>query len=259
MKDHPSGFKKGTGNVLASDMGPSVFGIMNKCVSRLGSNKLKAWLYQPINNVTELTRRHHMIEWCRNEKNAVNLTKFRAALRKIVNAGEVYARLVRTRGKPSVFKLFKRSLYHTNEIANICIALLRVNPADIVDTVIEDFAKFSSENTEVYDMLRHIDTIIDLDLSMETGVFSVRAGLDVDLDEKKELFSKARDELQANIRDELLYFPSAITEVTCHFVAEMGFLIGNFGIFQFFNSCCFHISAFNHSITISWLFIASDA
>lgn len=226
MKDHPSGFKKGGGNVLTNDTGPSMFGVMNKCVSRLGSNQLKAWLYQPTMDVTELARRHHMIEWCRNEKNAVNLTKFRAALKKIVNAGEVYARLVRTRGKPSIWKIFKRSLYYTNEIANICVALVKFNAPDIVGTVIEDFGKYSSENTNVYNMLKHIDTIIDLDLSIETGVFTVRSGLDASLDEKKEQFAKARDELQINIQEELHYLPSAIAEVTCHFVAEMGFLIG---------------------------------
>lgn len=217
----------------AGDIGPSLFGIMNKCVSRLGSNQLKAWLYQPINDITELTRRYRMIEWCLNEKNAVNLTKFRAALKKIINAGELYARLIRTNGKPSVWKAFKRSLYYTNTIADICVALVKSNAPDIIGTVIEEFGKYSSENTNVYRMLKEIDAIIDLDSSMELGFFTVRTGLDENLDEKKELFSRATDELQANIRDEIRYLPSTILEVTCHFVAEMGFLFGKFTFFVF--------------------------
>lgn len=206
--------------------GPSVFGVMNTCVSRLGSNQLKAWLFQPIRAITDLKRRHLMIEWCRSEKNAVNLTKFRAALKKVVNAGEVYGRLIRSRGKPSIWKVFKRTLYYTNEIADICIALVKSKAPNIEDTVIEKFGKFASDNTEVYDLLRHIDTIIDLDVSTTTGLFSIRPGLDPNLDAKKEQFHTTRDELQVKIKDEIKHLPPTFTELTCHYVAEMGFLIG---------------------------------
>lgn len=199
---------------------------MNSCVSRLGSNQLKAWLHQPITAIDELKRRHRLIEWCRNEKNAVNLTKFRASLKKILNAGELYARLIKTRGKPNIWKVFKRTLYYTNEIADICVALLKSKSPEIVGTVIEDFGKYSIENTEVSDMLKNIDTIIDLDESTQTGLFNIRPELDPGLDEKKEQFHKIKDELQLKIRDELVYLPSTITELICHYVAEMGFLIG---------------------------------
>lgn len=201
---------------------------MNTCMSRLGSNQLKAWLFQPIGDVAELTRRHRTIEWCRNEKNTVNLAKLRTSLKKIVNAGELYAKLIRTRGKPSVWKVFKRSLYYANDIADICKALLRLKIPDIIGTVIEDYGKYANENTRVYDMLKHIDTIVDLDESIATGNFTIRTGLDTELDAKKEQFLKARDELQVLMIDDLVNFPSAIKEVTCHFVAEMGFLMGNF-------------------------------
>ncbi|XP_055326091.1 mutS protein homolog 5-like [Sitodiplosis mosellana] len=225
-KDHPSGFKRGASSAPTTDNGAlSLYGVMNTCVSRLGSNQLKVWLFQPVSDVTELRRRHRMIEWCRNEKNAVNLTKFRASLKKIVNAGELYAKLIRTRGKPSIWKVFKRSLYYANDIADICKALLRSNTPDIVETVIEDYGKYVNENTEVYNMLKHVDTIIDLDESIATGNFTIRTGLDTDLDGKKALFLKARDELQALMGDDLKQFPSGIKEATCHFVAEMGFLI----------------------------------
>lgn len=207
---------------------------MNTCVSRLGSNQLKAWLFQPISDVTELNRRHRMIEWCRNEKNAINLTKFRASLKKIVNAGELYAKLIRTRGKPTVWKVLKRSLYYANDIANICKALLRLNTADIVGTVIEDYGKYADENTEVHDMLKHIDTIIDLDESIATENFTIRIGLDKELDAKKEQFLRARDELQVLMGDDLKNLPFGVKEVTCHFVAEMGFLIGTFFLFSFY-------------------------
>ena len=66
-----------------------------------------------------------------------------------------------------------------------------------------------------------------MDESIATGNFTIRTGLDTELDAKKEQFLKARDELQALIGDDLKQFPQQINEATCHFVAEMGFLIGN--------------------------------
>lgn len=201
---------------------------MNTCVSRLGSDQLKTWLYQPINNIDELKRRHRMIEWCRNEKNAVNLTKFRAALKKIVSAGKLYGRLIRTRGKPNVWKLLKRSLYYTNEIGDICIAQVKSNSPDCVDTVIQEFADFVSVNTEVRDMLKHIDTIIDLDLSMESGLFNIRPGLDSNVDEKKQELDRVKDELLVKIQEEFMEINLAqlLPEFKCHCMPEMGFLIG---------------------------------
>lgn len=203
---------------------------MNSCVSRLGSNQLKTWLYQPINGIDELKRRHRMIEWCRNEKNAVNLTKLRAALKKISSAGELYARLIRTRSKPNVWKIFKRTLYYTNEIAEICIALVKSKAPDCIDTVIQDLGNFASENTEVHDMLTHINTIIDLDVSVETGLFCIRSGLDASVDEKKEQLNIVAGELVQKVQQEFMTigFPVQLPEFKCHCMPEMGFLIGNF-------------------------------
>lgn len=227
LKDHPSGFKRGVTRLPPGENFPSFFGIMNSCVSRIGSNQLRAWLFQPIGDVVELARRHRMIDWCRNERNAVNLIKFRASLKQISNVGELYGRLYRTNGKPNIWKLLKRTLFYANEMIDVCVALVKSNARDIVGTVIEELGKYSIENTEVYEMLKQINTIVDLDESIENGIFCVRHGLDPELDAMKEEFLKAKDELQVIIKDDLRHLPPTIKEVTCHFVAELGFLIGN--------------------------------
>lgn len=201
---------------------------MNTCVSDMGKNQLRAWLYQPISNVTELARRHRMIEWCRDEKNAVTMIKFRTALKQITNIGELYGRLFRTGGKPNIWKLFKRSLYYTNEISDICTALVKSKVPSIVGTVIEEYGKYAIENTQVFDMLKHIDAIIDLDESMATGEFCVRYELDPELDANKQQYLMAKDELKVVMADDLKHLPSSIREVTVHFVAELGFLVGKF-------------------------------
>lgn len=229
LKDHPSGFKRGT-HAPTSNNGPSLFSVMNTCVTRLGSNQLRTWLYQPINSIDELARRHRMIEWCRNPQNNVDLTKFRAALKKIVSAGRLYAQLMRTRGKPNVWKLFKRTLFYTNEIAEICAALIKSKSPDCIDTIIQDISEFASEHTEVRDVLKHIDTIIDLDESINKGTFTVRPDLDPDLDNKKEQFNNGNQAMTEIVQVEFraINLPLDLPEIKCHFVVEMGFLIGKF-------------------------------
>lgn len=201
---------------------------MNTCASDLGKTQLKAWLYQPISNITELHRRHKMIVWCQNEKNAGQLIKMRTALKQISNVGALYGRLIRTRGSPSVWKLFKRSLYYTNELADICIALVKSKTPDIVDTVIEKYGKYAIDNKEVSEMLNKVDTIIDLDESMRIGEFCVRYEIDPELDADKEQFLEAKDEVRVLIVDDIRHLPPTIKEFTVHLVAELGFLIGKF-------------------------------
>lgn len=199
---------------------------MNTCVSELGKTQLRAWLYQPTSNLPELARRHKMIEWCQNEKISVHLIKMRAALKQISNVGALYGRLIRTSGSPNVWKLFKRSLFYTNEVADICKALVKSKTSDIVGTIIEQYGKYAEDNKEVHKMLHKIDTIVDLEESLRAREFCVRYGIDPELDAEKEQFLEAKDEVRTLVVDDIRHLPPTIREFTVHLVAELGFLIG---------------------------------
>lgn len=220
--DHPSAFKKNSRR--PKEASQSLFSLMNTCVSRYGSNQLKTWLYQPIRDVDEIHLRLHTIEWLRDEKNAISITSIRSSLKKINNAGELYARLVRTHGKISVWKAFKRTLYHTNNIGEICKKLLRTNTADVAGTHIERLGMFANANNEVLNMLKHLDVIIDLEESLSRGRFCVKLGLDDELDQKKEKLFEAINGFRDRIKRELRDLPGF--EFIIHHVTEMGFLIG---------------------------------
>lgn len=229
-KDHPSAFKK-TGNENISENGLSIYGIMNTCASRLGSNQLRTWLYRPTQNLPELQSRYQMIKWCRHERNATTITKLRTSLKKIVSIAELYAKLVRTRGKPTFWKSLKRSLYYAHDIGTTCVALMKAkataNGVDVTETIIEEFGQFSEANTEVYDLLKNLDSVIDLDESMNSGKFCIRFGLDDEIDEKKSKLRMAIDKIQAKLREELTDadLPDVFNEVNLFHVHEMGFLI----------------------------------
>lgn len=220
--DHPSAFKKNSRG--PKECSQSLFSLMNTCVSRYGSNQLKTWLYQPIREVNEIYLRLHTIEWLRDEKNAISVTLFRSSLKKINNAGELYARLVRTHGKISVWKAFKRTLYHTNNIGEICKTLLRTNATDVAGTHIERLGMFANANNELMNMLKHLDVIIDLEESLLRGRFCVKFGLDDDLDQKKVKLEEAINGFRDRIKRELRDLPGFAFNI--HHVTEMGFLIG---------------------------------
>lgn len=229
-KDHPSAFKKQTNDNNISDNSDSINGVMNTCASRLGSNQLKKWLYQPTRDLVELKSRYRMIGWCRNERNAVMLTKFRDSLKKITNTAETYAKLVRTRGKPSLWKVLKRSLYYANDVGSTCVTLAKRSSPDAIDmtgTIIEEFGRYYDTNTDVFDLLVSLDKIIDLDESVRSGKFCVRFGLDADLDAKKKQSREFIEEMQVTLRAELAHddLPEVFREVKLFYVYEMGFLI----------------------------------
>lgn len=230
VKDHPSAFKKSASENI-SEYGLSIYSIMNTCASRLGSNQLKTWLYRPTQKLTELKSRYQMITWCRHERNTVTLTKFRSSLKKIASTAELYTKLVRTRGKPTFWKALKRSLYYVHDIGTTCVALMKSNSAadgvHVADTIIGEFGEFCESNTDVYDLLKNLDSIIDLDDSVSSGKFCIRFGLDDEIDEKKTHIRMAIEEVQAKLRDELAGedMPDVFNEVNLFHVHEMGFLI----------------------------------
>lgn len=222
--DHPSAFKKTSDHMSSKENGTSLFTLMNGCVSKFGSNQLKTWLYQPIRDSNEISMRLRTIEWCRNERNAINMTTFRSALKKIANAGVLYGKLVKTHGKPTIWKAFKRTLYYANTIGEICKGLIQSNAADVKNTHIERFGLYSRENNELMNMLKHLDVIMDLEESLERGRFCIRYGLDDDLDVKKAKLNEAIDKFNDRIKGELHDLPEC--EFTVYHVNEMGFLLG---------------------------------
>lgn len=238
-KDHPSAFKKPATDNCINENGVSIYGVMNTCASRLGSNQLKTWLYQPTRNVAELTGRYRMIEWCRNERNAVMLTKFRHSLKKIANTAETYAKLVRTRGKPTLWKAFKRSLYYADDVGRTCVALAKAEAPDAVSvagTIVEELGRHYETNTDVFDLLASVDKIMDLDESVNTGKFTVRFGLDEELDAKKTQLREFIEQMQQRLRAELAQedLPDIFREVKLFYVHEMGFLICEYGFSALF-------------------------
>lgn len=226
-KDHPSGFKKNPNKTnTTNDDATSLFTVMNTCVSRIGSGQLRTWLCQPNRDINELSGRYRMIEWALKEKNAIVLSKFRSALKKIYNTGELYAKLLSSRGKPAIWRAFKRSIYYANSIAQTCLALLRSNTLEVADTIIEDFGNYAHENETLTNVLQHLDIIMDLPESLKTAKFCVRFGLDDELDRNKAKLQALINELEAKTKTELTDLADTVNEVTVHFVSEMGFLIG---------------------------------
>lgn len=224
-KDHPSAFKKNTRT--SAREGLSFFGVMNSCVSRIGSDELKSWLQQPSRDFVELNNRYDLIEWCRNEKNITQVAKLKGFLRNVSNVGELYMKLANKRGKPTIWRNLKKTLYYAHSVGVFCAELLAQRPGDIKETVIKAFGKYAQENETVSNILTHIDIIVDLNESLKLGRFCVRYGLDTELDQKKDKLHEVIDILSRSAQDEIRHLPEIVVELTVHFVSEMGFLVGN--------------------------------
>lgn len=234
-KDHPSGFKMCSKEPMRE--GLSFFRLMNTCVSRIGTNELKLLLQRPIREFNELQKRFLTIEWLRNDKNVLNLTKFNMYLKNVGNIGELYAKLLRTHGKPTIWKAFRRTIHFTKCIGELC-SLIITNENNINinanNTILSEIDDMMKKNDCCEFVLKHIDIIIDLDESLKLSKFCVKFGLDTELDKMKDNFFKVIQMLSSKVEDEINDMPEFVSEVTVHYVNEMGFMIGKFHCIFFF-------------------------
>ena len=227
-RDHPSAFKKSSHGSLKE--GLSLYSIMNTCVSRIGSNTLRMMLQQPIRDLEELNLRHDTIEWCRKDRNSLLTGKFQTFLRGICNIGELFSKLVASRGKPALWKTFQRAIHHGHMIGVICADLVQTKPQEVQNTVLEQLGKFTLENQTIEGILQNMNVIIDLEESLKNGKFCVNFGLDTELDQKKEKLMEVLQILTDTARREIINSPDFVRELTVHFVHEMGFLIGEWRV-----------------------------
>lgn len=226
LKDHPSGFKKSSYG--SKREGFSLYSMMNKCASSIGSNELKMILQQPIRDMAELRARHATIEWLMDEKNGGLMVKLRSGLHNISNLSDLFQKLASTGGKPTIFRNFKRSLYYAKGVGDICIEAMENGAAAVMNTIIEELGNFIKERKDVGDVLLSVNLIVDLEEGLKIGRFCVKYGLYEELDAKKQKIHEVIDVLKQAAHDEIKTLPLNVNEITVHFVHELGFLLGKF-------------------------------
>lgn len=217
--NHPSGFKKGAAGTFIE--GFSIYGLLNKCSSKNGSNELKIMLKQPIRDLLELNLRHSTIDWLRNGRNFEIIERIKTNIKKIKNVNLIFSRLFSNSGKPNDWKVLKQTIYHAFLLCKLCLELSE-NDSMIIQ-FIKDFADIIKNNTNLELIVQTIDEIVNLEETEKNNRFIVNSGIDHSLDEKKRQIIEIQTKIQED--SSILELPNFITTVNVLHMPGYGFLI----------------------------------
>ncbi|XP_031553158.1 mutS protein homolog 5-like [Actinia tenebrosa] len=212
-ESHPSVYKQGT----SSKEGLSLFGVMNRTRSSLGSRLLRIWFMRPTRNIEVLSQRQKAINFFMLPRNQELVSSLQDCLKNIKNISRILSRMKTAQASVTDWQALYKTVYNAIYIADLC----RTFPADVViATKIKDH--FTHELPRVADL---INKIVDFEESAEQNRFVVKPGVDPVLDEKKRTYNGLPDFMTKVAREELSKLRSSVTECNVIYLPQLGYLL----------------------------------
>ncbi|XP_026319571.1 mutS protein homolog 5-like [Hyposmocoma kahamanoa] len=191
---HPSGFKKGVQG--SNKEGLSLFHIYSKCSSKVGQRRMRVLMQHPTRDMTTLQQRQDVVAFFMRPQNDSILRNICSSLRFIKNVN---------------------TLYNAVLICEMCE----------VAKNIEFLGQLAScDNNKLYEMALYMNRIIDFDQSKTENKFTVKAGVDPELDMKKQTMASLHGLMSETAKIELQRLPTFIEECTMLYMPHLGYLLG---------------------------------
>ncbi|XP_048489211.1 mutS protein homolog 5-like [Plutella xylostella] len=213
---HPSGFKKGA---RASDKeGLSLFSVFNKCASKVGQSRMRVLLQHPTNDMALLRQRQQVVGYFMRAQADTTLRNICSSLRFVKNVNGILTKIKALSAKPYQWKSLYNTLYNTVLICEMCENV--AGASDFLDQL------GSYDNNKLYEMALYMNRIIDFDLSKTEGKFTVKPGVDPELDRKKQTMAQLHGLMSETAKVELERLPPYIDECTMLYMPHLGYLLG---------------------------------
>ncbi|CAH3969390.1 unnamed protein product [Pieris brassicae] len=110
------------------------------------------------------------------------------------------------------------TLYNAVLISELCEPIARSSE------YLENIA--TCDTNKLYEMALYMNRIIDFDLSKSEGKFTVKAGVDADLDMKKQTMASLHNLMSETAKVEMERLPSFVEECTMLYMPHLGYLLG---------------------------------
>ncbi|KAK3927533.1 MutS protein-like protein 5 [Frankliniella fusca] len=211
---HPSLFKW---TPDAHKEGLSIFGLFNRCCSKLGTKFMRTTMLQPTTNLSELTKRHEVITFCMNPAHEDVVKKMQGCIRQVQSISGMLPRLLAAQATIPQWKSLKKTNHNVLLLREICCQF-----ADGVPF----FQEAKSAIPEALYRVGHImERIIDFQTSEQMKRFVVLPGVDNDLDKMKHTYANLSEMMMELSPLELQDLPDYIEECSVLFLPEIGFLV----------------------------------
>ncbi|RVE54514.1 hypothetical protein evm_000999 [Chilo suppressalis] len=172
---HPSGFKRGARG--SSREGLSLYQMFKRCSSRIGQIRMRVLMQHPTTDIETLTQRQEVVEYFMRPQSDVVARNICSSLRFIRNVNGLLAKMKALSAKAYQWKSLYNTLYNAVLICEMCESAAQNSK------FLEQLA--SSDNTKLYEMAVYMNRVIDFDLTKSEGKFTVKAGVDPELDRSK--------------------------------------------------------------------------
>ena len=197
--------------------GLSLFNILNRCSSVVGSRCLRQMLRCPLSNVEVIERRQEDIAFFSSNSNAEFCKSLSASLKKIKNFPRLIKKLSGNSITVNDWVGLGRTLNGIAEVgmmANSCTASV---------SVLHNIVCHVSDTT--YHLRNLLEKVVDLKTSAAEGVLRINPGIDKDLDEKRRLYNGLPDLLQRAAEEEMMHLPHIFDTCRYWYLPNIGFLL----------------------------------
>ncbi|KXJ15947.1 MutS protein-like 5 [Exaiptasia diaphana] len=210
---HPSVYKQGT----SSKEGLSLFGVMNRTRSSLGSRLLRIWFMRPTRNLDVLKQRQTAIGFFMASRNQELVASLQDCLKNMKNISRILSRMKTAQASVTDWQALYKTVYNAVYLTDLC----RTIPSDIkIATKVKDH--FTHDLPRIASL---INKIVDFDESVEQNRFVVKPGVDPVLDEKKRTYNGLPDFMTKVAREELNKLQASITECNVIYLPQLGYLL----------------------------------
>lgn len=176
--------------IKGKEKSKTLFGILDKCITNMGSRLLRNWITNPLLKLTEIERRLDFVEVFLNDR--ILLNEIREYLKSVYDIERIVTRISLNRA--TVRDIV--SLRETLRVIPYIKSALFTNPilSELADSLLE-----------LSDLLQFLDSAINVDPTAQPGEGKViKRGFNKELDEYIELLINGKDKIKKMERNERL-------------------------------------------------------
>ncbi|XP_074643458.1 mutS protein homolog 5-like [Tubulanus polymorphus] len=213
---HPSVYKSGSCGNSGAKEGLSLYGVMNRCRSAIGSRLLRLWFMRPLKNSQILKQRHSAITFFLNPRNAEVIASMQSCLKNIKNIPGILSRMRQAKASMGDWQALYKTAFNAVYIAD----LARGHSRDVyIFKIICD--TFTEELNQIASL---INKIVDFEESAAQNRFIVKPNIDPELDERKRTYNGLPDFMTKVARAELDCLDD-INECNVIYLPQLGYLL----------------------------------
>ncbi|KAJ0182825.1 hypothetical protein K1T71_002194 [Dendrolimus kikuchii] len=175
-------------------------------------------MQHPTTDLKTLKRRQDVVDFFMKSQNESTMANICSSLRYIKNITGIMVKIKGLSAKVYQWKSLYDTLYNAVLISEICESVGKGSE------YIEELG--SSDVYKLYEMALYMNKIIDFELSKSEGKFTVKAGIDPELDRKKQSMASLQGLMSETAKVELERLPPFIEECMMVYMPHLGYLLG---------------------------------